>query len=146
MGQTGLSKSHLRQQPELIPNFVEEALRLESSFRHHMRSVPKDTRLGDVDVPAGATVLLFWGAANRDSAVFENPDEVILGRPRRHVAFGRDIHYCVGAPLARLEARVVLRALLERTTSIMLDPDRPPRWVDSLVRRHEPLPVQLTPR
>ena len=99
------------------------------------------------NIPAGATVLLFWGAANRDPAVFECPDEVILDRPRRHVAFGRDIHYCVGAPLARMEARVVLTVLLERTSSITLDRDRPARWVNSLmVRRHEPLSVQLISR
>ena len=118
---------------------LEQALRRESPFRHHLRSVPKDTRLGDVDIPAAATVLLLWGAANRDPAVFERPDEVVLGRHRRHVAFGRDIHYCVGAALARLEARVVLTVLLEGTSSITLDPDRTPRWVNRLmVRRHEP--------
>jgi cytochrome P450 len=140
-------QQRLRQQPELIPNFVEEALRLESPFRHHLRSVARDTTLGKVAIPAGATVLLMWGAANRDPAVFEQPDEIILDRPRRHVAFGRDIHYCVGAPLARLEARVVLTVLLEHTSSITLDPAQPPRWVNSLmVRRYEPLPVQLTPR
>src|SRR5579875_436528 len=140
-------QQHLRQQPQLIANFVEEALRLESPFRHHLRSVPKDTRLGDVDIPAGATVLLMWGAANRDPAVFERPDEVVLSRPRRHVAFGRDIHYCVGAPLARLEARIVLTVLLQCTSSIKLDPDQPPGWVNSLmVRRCAPLPVQLAPR
>jgi cytochrome P450 len=137
-------QQHLR---ELIPNFVEEALRLESPFRHHMRSVLKDTTLGDADIPAGVTVLLFWSAANRDPAVFEHPDKVVLGRPRCHVAFGRDIHFCVGAPLVRLEARVVLTALLEQTSSITLDPDQPPRWVNSLtVRRYEALPVQLVPR
>jgi len=100
-----------------------------------------------VDIPAGATVLLLWGAANRDPAVFERPDEVVLDRPRRHVAFGRDIHYCVGAPLARMEARVVLAMLLASTSSITLDPGHPPRWVNSLmVRRYEPLPVRLIPR
>ena len=117
-------------------------------FAPHLRSVPKDTRLGDVDIPAGATVLLLWGAANRDPAVFERPDEVVLGRPRRHVAFGRDIHYCVGAPLARLEARASCsRCFSESTSSITLDPDRPPRWVNSLmVRRYAPLPVRFVPR
>ena len=87
-----------------------------------------------------------WGAANRDPTVFENPNEIVLGRPRRHVAFGRDIHFCVGAPLARLEARVVLGVLLAHTSSIWLDPAKPPRWVYSLmVRRYERLPVQLVP-
>jgi cytochrome P450 len=139
-------QQRLRQQPELIPSFVEEALRLESPFRHHLRYVARDTTLGAIDIPAGATLLMFWGAANRDPAAFEHPDEVVFDRPRRHVPFGRGIHHCVGAPLARLEARIVLTVLLARTSTITLDPDQPPRWVDSLlVRRHDRLPVQLVP-
>ena len=100
-------QEHLRQTPEQIPAFVEEVLRLEPPFRYHMRVTPKDTTLGVVDIPADATVLLLWGAANRDASVFERPDEIDLQRqvPRRHVAFGRGIHHCVGAPLARIEAR-----------------------------------------
>ncbi|MCW2887250.1 MAG: hypothetical protein QOE54_4617 [Streptosporangiaceae bacterium] len=142
-------QEHLRQNPDQIPRFVEEALRLEPPFRYHMRSVPKDTTLGAVDIPAGATVLLLWGAANRDTAEFQRPDEVDLQRqvPRLHVAFGRGIHHCVGAPLARIEARNVLTVLLERTSSITLDPEHAPRWVNSLmVRRHEQLPVRLVAR
>jgi cytochrome P450 family 144 len=97
----------------------------------------------------GATVLLLWGAANRDGTQFDRPDEVDLQRkiPRRHVAFGRGIHHCVGAPLARVEARDVLKVLLERTSGITLDPERAPRWTNSLmVRRHEQLPVRLVAR
>jgi cytochrome P450 len=142
-------QEHLRQQPDLIPTFVEEVLRLESPFRNHMRSVPKDTTLGAVDIPAGATVLLLWGAANRDPAEFQRPDEVDLQRkaPRHHVAFGRGAHFCVGAPLARIEARNVLSVLLERTSGISLDPEHAPRWVNSLmVRRHDQLPVRLVAR
>jgi cytochrome P450 len=140
---------HLRENPEQITTFVEEALRLESPFRYLMRSVPRDTTLGAVDIPAGATVLLLWGAANRDAAEFERPDEVDLERkvPRHHVSFGRGIHHCVGAPLARVEARNVLTVLLARTSSITLDRDHSPRWVNSLmVRRHEQLPVRLVAR
>lgn len=142
-------QQHLRQNQEHLPTFVEEVLRLESPFRYLMRSVPRDTTLGSVDIPAGATALLLWGAANRDAAMFEQPDEVDLQRkvPRRHVAFGRGIHHCVGAPLARVEAHTVLRMLLERTSSITLDPEHAARWVNSLlVRRHEQLPVRLVPR
>ena len=141
-------QSTLREQPDLIPVFVEEALRLESPFRFLFRSTAKDTQLGDVPIAAGSTVLLFWGAANRDPAAFPDPDAIDLHRrlPRRHVAFGRGIHHCVGAPLARLEGQVVLKCLLERTSSIELDPDRSPRWFDSLqVRRHEYLPIAITP-
>jgi cytochrome P450 len=142
-------QQHLREHPERLPMFVEEALRLEAPFRYLMRSAPRDTSLGGIDIPADATVLLLWGAANRDAAEFEHPDEVDLERraPRHHVAFGRGMHYCVGAPLARMEARNVLSVLLDRTSSITLDPNAPPRWVNSLmVRRHEELPVQLIPR
>jgi cytochrome P450 len=134
----------LRAEPELVPTFIEEALRLESPFRFLFRYTPLDTSLGGVDIPAGTTVLLFWGAANRDAEQFDEPDEVRLDRPapRHHLAFGRGIHHCVGAPLARLEARVVLTKLLERAGTFRLCGDQLPRWFDSLqVRRHEYLPI-----
>jgi cytochrome P450 len=139
-------QEHIRRNLDLVPTFVEEALRLESPFRYLMRSVPKDTVLGHVSIPATSTVLLFWGAANRDAGEFERPDEVDLERhiPRRHVAFGRGIHHCVGAPLARIEARNVLTVLLDRTRRIQIEPGSSPNWVRSLlVRRHERLPVRL---
>jgi cytochrome P450 len=139
-------QNDLRENPEMIPMFVEEALRLEPPFRYHMRFVPNETELGGVEIPAGATVLLLWGSANRDPAMFDHPETIDLTRqvPRRHVAFGRGIHHCVGAPLARVEARNVLSVLLARTSDITLDPQRPPKWADSLmVRRHEELPVRL---
>jgi cytochrome P450 family 144 len=142
-------QEHLRQNLDQVPLFVEEALRLESPFRYMMRTVPRDTGLGGVEIPAGATVLLFWAAGNRDPEEFEHPDEVDLNRrvPRRHVAFGRGIHHCVGAPLARIEARNVLSVLLDRTSRLTLDRESPPRWVDSLlVRRHDELRVRLEAR
>jgi cytochrome P450 len=69
------------------------------------------------------------GAANRDPEVFAEPERFDIGRPNvaQHVAFGRGLHLCMGAPLARLEARVVLRRLLERYPQLSLDPERPPR-------------------
>jgi cytochrome P450 family 144 len=142
-------QDHLRRNLDQVPLFVEEALRLESPFRYMMRTVPADAALGGVDIPAGSTVLLLWAAGNRDSQEFEHPDEIDLNRrvPRRHVAFGRGIHHCVGAPLARIEARNVLSVLLDRTSSISLDPEHRPHWVDSLlVRRHQDLPVRLHAR
>ena len=142
-------QTELRQSPELVPAFVEEVLRLESPFRQLTRSVPRDTRLGDVDIPADSTLMLFWGAANRDPAEYEAADQVNLQRPapRHHLAFGRGIHHCVGAPLARLEGRIVLTELLERTSRITLAADESPRWVESVqARRHEYLPVRLEPR
>jgi cytochrome P450 family 144 len=139
-------QDRLRAQPDLIPAFLEEVLRVESPFRHHLRSVPRDTALGGVAIPAGATVLLFWAAGNRDPAVFADPDTIDLTRPRAHMTFGRGIHMCLGAPLARLEGQIVLRKLLASTSSFMLDSDHPPRWVASLqVRRHEHLHIKLEP-
>jgi cytochrome P450 len=134
----------LRKHPGDVQVFVEEALRVESPFRQMMRYVPRDTALGGVDIAAGSTALLLFGAGNRDPAEFDKPDAVDLtrGSPRHHLAFGHGIHYCVGATLARMEARIVITALLERTRSFALDPNRAPRWVDSLlVRRHERLPL-----
>ena len=132
----------LRKDPSLIPTFVEEAVRLESPFRGHYRRARRDTDLGGVTIPSGATVFLLWASANRDPAEFDHPDEVVLDRPqpRAHIGFGRGIHFCVGAPLARLEANVALQMLLERTSSFRLDPAQPPAYVKSVfIRRHEHL-------
>ena len=141
-------QQQLRAQPELIDMFVEEALRLESPFRQMLRSVPRDTTLGGVDIPADTTVLLMFAAGNRDPAQFDHPDQVDLtrGSPKRHLAFGHGIHFCVGAALARIEARAVLQAVMEQTRDFALDPDHHPQWVDSLlVRRHQQLHVCATP-
>ncbi|HVK98544.1 MAG TPA: cytochrome P450 [Dongiaceae bacterium] len=140
-------QNELRSNPQLIPRFLEEVLRLESPFRSMLRSVPKDTTLGGVNIPAGSTVLLFWSAGNRDPEAFANPDEIDIERAPKHLTFGRGIHSCLGAPLARLEGKIVLSKLLERTSHIALDPKQPPQWVQSLqVRRHEKLPIIVTPR
>ena len=139
-------QDEVRADTNLVPAFVEEVLRFESPFRFHPRTARGPVVLGGVEIPDRAMVALLWGAANRDGSVFERPAEFVLGRPnvRQHVGFGRGIHYCVGAPLARLEARIVLTKLLERTRRFALDPEDPPRWVDSLwVRRHERLPIAL---
>jgi cytochrome P450 family 144 len=141
-------QQQLRAQPELVDVFVEESLRLESPFRQMLRSVPRDTTLGGVDIPADSTVLLLFAAGNRDPAQFNHPDQVDLtrGSPKRHLAFGHGIHFCVGAALARIEARAVLQAVLGQTRDFSLEPDRHPQWVDSLlVRRHQQLRVRATP-
>jgi cytochrome P450 len=140
-------QQRLRDRPEDIDLFVEEALRLESPFRQMMRSVPHDTTLGGFDIAEGSTALLLFAAGNRDPAQFANPDSVDLTResPKRHLAFGHGIHFCVGAALARIEARSVLTELLVQTQGFALDPDHDPQWVDSLlVRRHEQLHLHAT--
>ncbi|WP_232066714.1 cytochrome P450 [Mycobacterium parmense] len=142
-------QQRLRENPQELAPFIEETLRLESPFRQMMRSVPHDTTLGGIDIASGSTVLLFFAAGNRDPAQFDHPDGIDLGRasPKRHLAFGHGIHFCVGAALARIEAHAVLSTILEQTRDFSLDADYAPRWVDSLlVRRHAQLPVCVTPR
>jgi cytochrome P450 len=139
-------QDRLRADPTLLTPFIEEVLRLESPFRYHLRRATRTADLCGVTVPADATMLLFWGAANRDPAEYERPDDVVLDRraPRHHLAFGRGIHHCVGAPLARLEAQVVLGRFLERTANFSLDSDHPAVRVNSLmVRRFDSLPLRV---
>lgn len=141
-------QDHLRTETDRVPAFVEEVLRFESPFRFHPRMAVRATVLGGVEIPERAMVALLWASANRDESAFDRPHEIVLDREtaRPHLGFGRGIHHCVGAPLARLESRVVLTKLLERTESFALDPDHPPTWVDSLwVRRHERLPLVVVP-
>jgi cytochrome P450 len=141
-------QARVRADPALVTPFIEEVLRLESPFRYHLRHVPDDCELHGVTVPAGSTALLMWAAANRDPAEFDRPDAVVLDRPsaRHHLGFGRGIHLCVGAPLARLEADVVLTRLLERTEAFSLDAENPPVRENSLmVRRFRRLPLVMTP-
>ena len=113
-------QKQVRENPQLLGVFIEEALRYESPFRGHYRHVWRDTTLTGVTLPADSHLLLMWGAANRDPAHFEAPNEFRLNRSgaKGHVTFGKGVHFCVGAALARLEAQIVLRKLLERTTWI----------------------------
>ncbi|WP_409436755.1 cytochrome P450 [Mycobacterium sp. SMC-14] len=129
----------VRESPELIGPFLEEVLRCESPFRGHYRHVRRDTSLGGVDLPAGSRLLLLWGAANRDPARYAEPNDFRLDRPpQSHLAFGKGAHFCVGAALARLEARIVIGELLARTAHIGIG--EAGRWLPSLlVRRLEHL-------
>jgi cytochrome P450 len=113
----------LRGDPERINNFIEEALRMESPVKGDFRLAKTTTTVGGVEVPAGTVLMLANGGANRDPRRFENPSVFDAKRPnaRSHIAFGRGIHTCPGAPLARTEAKVAFKRLLERTTDIRID-------------------------
>jgi len=110
----------LREKRELIPNFVEECVRLESPIQGDFRLSRVPTTIGGVDLPAGTTVMLLNGAANRDAREFDDPTALRLDRPngRYHVGFGFGIHLCAGAMLARAEARVSLERIFDRTTDV----------------------------
>ena len=140
-------QDQLRAHPALVPPFVEEALRYDPPFRGHYRVVTQDTELAGKQLPAGSHLVLMWPAGNRDRAVYDHPDEVRLDRdnPRHHVGFGWGIHLCVGAPLARIEAKVAIETLLARTRRFRVDSEQLPlRYHPSLmVRRLDALPLVL---
>ena len=139
-------QDELRAHPERIGVFVEEALRLESPFRGHFRVTREDTVLGGVALPKGARLMLMWGAGNRDPQTYSCPADLDLARekPKQHLAFGSGIHFCLGAPLARLEAKIAIEELLARASSVQLAADEKPRHHPSLfVRRFERLQLQL---
>jgi cytochrome P450 len=137
-------QARLRRAPADIPNFIEEALRFESPIKGDFRLARTATTVGAVDVPAGTTLMVHYGAANRDGRVFDEPNAFDPDRPnaRRHIGFGRGIHSCIGAPLARAEGRVLIARLLERTAEIEIDEvvhgpvhDRHYRYVPTYILR-----------
>jgi cytochrome P450 len=116
-------QQQLRDDRSLIPGFVEEILRYESPVKGDFRLSRVPTTIGGVAIPAGTTLMVVNGGANRDPAKFENPNEFIVTREnaRQHLAFGRGIHTCPGGPLARAEGRVSLERLLDRMANIRIN-------------------------
>lgn len=116
-------QASLRADHDRIPNFIEEVLRHQGVVKAAGRVARVTTTVAGVEIKAGTTVGLYPQAANRDPARFEDPDEFRADRPNAHdhLAFGRGVHACPGAPLARIEARVVIQRFLERTTDIRID-------------------------
>ena len=110
----------LRDDRALIPSFIEETLRMESPVKTTFRLARRSTRVGELDIPAGTTVMVCPGAINRDPERFTDPHEFRLdrGNVREHIAFARGVHSCPGAPLARVEGRVSLERILDRMGDI----------------------------
>ena len=109
----------LREDRSLVDAVIEETVRFDGPVQTLFRQTLTDTELEGVEIPAGADVLVCFGAANHDPAEFPEPAEFRLDRElNRHVAFGMGIHYCLGAPLARAEARNALNAMLDRYETI----------------------------
>jgi cytochrome P450 len=122
LGEQPAVADELRGDPGAIPNFVEECLRLEGPIKGSFRLALHDTRLAGVPIPAGSMVMAVIGAANRDPRVFENPDRFDARRSNasRNIAFGHGEHFCIGASLARAEARISFERLLARLDDIRL--------------------------
>jgi cytochrome P450 len=123
--------------PELVSAVVEETLRIDAPMQGAYRRAVFDVQIAGVTIPAGAQVFALFASANRDGAAFDRPDEFDPGRPdrERHLAFGRGIHYCLGAALARMEAGTALRLLRERLPGLRLDPGLRIPYVPDLVHR-----------
>ncbi|SBS70839.1 Cytochrome P450 [uncultured Mycobacterium sp.] len=115
-------QAQLRADRSKVGNFIEEALRFEGPVKGDFRLSTVPVTLGGVDVPSGSTLMIVQAAANRDPRRFADPNTFDPARSnaRQHIAFGRGIHSCPGAPLARAEARVALERLLDRTTDIRI--------------------------
>jgi cytochrome P450 len=121
----------------LIPDLVEEALRIESPVQGLFRVTTVDTVLGAVTIPAGSMCVMVYGSGNRDDAAFADAARFDLQRDhgRTHLAFGLGTHYCIGASLARAEARIAFEVLLDRVRDIRLVPDSPPVHEPNFVLR-----------
>lgn len=134
----------LRERPELVPNAVEECLRLEGPVPATLRVLHADAEFGGRRIPADTLVWALLWAANRDPAVFPRPDRLDLERPnaREHLAFGGGTHLCLGAHLARMEAQVAFAALARRTRRLELAAESV-AWGPSLFRVPAALPVRL---
>jgi cytochrome P450 len=130
-------------EPSLLPQAIEEVLRYRSPVQSMYRVTAADTTLGDLRIPAGAPLVAWIGSANRDERHFERPDQFDIDRgPSRHLAFGQGIHFCLGAPLARLEAKIALEAALSRLPGLTLTAgSRLERMNSTIVYGFKELPV-----
>ena len=136
----------LRENPMMIPNFIEEVLRYDTPGQNVSRQTTTELTFSGITIPANSRVMLLQGSANRDERIFENPDDFIINRDfsknNKIVSFGEGIHACMGAPLARLMTRITLEALLEQPDEIRIV-GFPERWVKQLVRGFSKLPIKF---
>jgi cytochrome P450 len=129
-----------------IPALIEETLRFDSPVQGIPRKAVRDVKLAGVELPKDAFLMVMFGSANRDERVFPDPDLFDIDRRGRdHIAFGHGIHFCLGAALARLEARVAFETLFERCQRLRLEADEIPMMDSMLLRGPKHLPVRFEP-
>jgi cytochrome P450 len=137
----------LRRQPELMPSAIEEVLRYLSIVWRLFRTTTTEVTMSGVHIPANATIFAWIASANYDSAVFPDPERFDITRsPNKHLSFGHGIHFCVGAPLARLEASIALPMILEQLPHLRCDPNDPCELFESgFLLGTKRLPVMFEP-
>ena len=137
----------LRRQPELSASAVEEVLRYDTPVQLTYRTTTRAVEIRGTAIPAESKVALLWGCANRDPAVFSAPERFDITRsPNQHVAFASGIHYCLGAPLARLEMRLTMETLMRRMRSLAIDTEKGYQRIDNpLLRGMQRMPLVFEP-
>jgi cytochrome P450 len=137
----------LRERPDRIPSAVEECLRYDAPIQSSFRTTTREIEIHGVKIPAASKVMMIYAASNRDPDQFENPDSFDVCRSsNEHLSFGDGIHYCLGAPLARLEAKIALEEIPARFRRIRLDPAGARLRVDNpLFRGLKKLPLLFDP-
>jgi cytochrome P450 len=134
----------LRRQPELIGSAVEELLRYDGPVQRTARIPSEDVVIGGRTIPKGEMVMPFMGAADRDPAQFPDPDRLDIARgDNRHIAFGWGIHFCIGAPLARVEGQIAIGTLVQQLPELALATDRPEFRQSLTLRGLSTLPVRF---
>ncbi len=136
----------LRADPALMPEAVEELLRFDSPVQATSRNAAEDIEVGGATIKAGQQMILILGAANRDPAQFADPEKLDVTRKDvRHMSFGHGMHFCLGSPLARLEAPIALNALIQRFPDLRLAKNDKPVWGDNFILHGlSRLPVELS--
>jgi cytochrome P450 len=133
--------------PGLLPNAIEESLRHDSPVQMLFRKTTDDCELAGVSLPAGSMVVPIFGSANRDERRYADPDRFDVMRDTQgHLAFGQGIHFCLGAPLARMEARIALTALLQHLPFVELADEHPERVEPFFLRGLKSLALVFNPR
>jgi cholest-4-en-3-one 26-monooxygenase len=138
-------KQMLLDDPALVPDAVEEALRMFPAFAHFRRTATRDTELHGQKIKEGDKVVMWYVSSNRDETRFEDPDRFDLTRKAEHQAFGAGgRHFCLGTALARLELRILIEETLKRYPNITLD-GRPMAVESLFLNQLKALPVRLNP-
>jgi cytochrome P450 len=136
----------LRERPEVVPQAVEELLRLDGPFIAITRTAMRDSEIGGRQIKKGDKVIIYWASANRDEVEFPNPDTFDLERgSTRHLAFGIGPHRCAGSNLARMNLRVALNGLLPRLRDVKLQDGADIHYHSTFTRVPLSVPISFTP-